>query len=129
MTTSAPIALRLLRVPTSVKGDPVVRRVGRAAIEDGRLILVRDDHVDGAAVREVRERDGAAVVQVGGADVRCDVDPTGDAAIQVHARSLVAGQARAPERGPRLRVLEEPRRWRRRSSTSRTSSSCCGRPR
>jgi hypothetical protein len=67
------------------EGDPVVGAVGIAAIQHRWLILVRDDHVDGAAIGEVGERHRAAVVQVRHADRLRHIHPPRDPAIEVDA--------------------------------------------
>ena len=48
-------------------------------------MLVRDDDVDGAVVREIGERDGTAVVLVSCTDGLGDVDPASGTPIQVDA--------------------------------------------
>ena len=85
----------------------MVAGVGPITIEQGGLVLVGDDDIHCAAVEQVAEGDGAAVVEVVHADAIRDVHPAGDAAIEIDARPLVARQARVAERGPRTGVLEE----------------------
>jgi hypothetical protein len=75
----APVAARA----DEPEGDPVVGAVGMVAIDHGRLVLVRDDHVDRAMIGEVSERHRAAVVQVRHADPRRHVDPPRDATIEI----------------------------------------------
>ena len=72
------------------------------------MILICDDDVDGAAIGEIGERDGASVILVGHADALRDIDPTGGAAVQVHARPFVPRQARVPEGRPTVSILEQP---------------------
>src|SRR6267154_2731729 len=64
--------------------DPVVGAVGIVVIKNSGLILVCDDHIHRAAIREVGERHRAAVVRVGYTDLLCNIHPSGDAAIDVH---------------------------------------------
>ena len=60
--------------PGQVEGNPVALRRDVVAVEQQRAALVGDDHIEHAAVAEVAERDGAAVVAIGDADHRRDVD-------------------------------------------------------
>ena len=49
------------------------------------LVLIGDDDVHGTPVREISKRDGPSIVLVGRTDGLRHIDPTGDAAIDVHA--------------------------------------------
>src|SRR6266404_6916162 len=87
--------------------DPVVGAVGIVAIQNGRLVLVCDNHIHRAAIQEVGERNRTTVIRIRYTDALRHINPPGDAAIDVHTCPLVAGQARIPERRPGRCVLEE----------------------
>ena len=65
--------------------DPVIRAVRIVTIEQSGLILIRDDHVHGAAVREIGHSHRASVVFVRRADRLRDINPTRDATIEIDA--------------------------------------------
>ena len=53
--------------------NPVPARADRVRIHEERATLIRDNHVEGAAVRQIRECDRAAVMRVARADVLRDL--------------------------------------------------------
>ena len=63
----------------------MIRAVGGIAVQQRRLILVRDDHVQRAAIRQVGERDGAPVIVVRYAHSLRDVDPAAEPTIEIDA--------------------------------------------
>src|SRR5689334_5010799 len=58
--------------------DPVVAGRDGVLIDQGRLVLIRDDDVEHAAVEQVGERDGTPIVRVRDADERSNVRPPGE---------------------------------------------------
>jgi hypothetical protein len=64
--------------------DPMIAAVGAVAIENRRLVLVRDDHVEHTAVRQIGECHGASVGDIGHADGLRDVGPAGETAEEIH---------------------------------------------
>ena len=73
--------------------DPVAARRDLVAIEQQRTALVGDDDVEHAAVRQVGERDRAAVVAIGDADHLRDVEEAAGAVVDPHLLLLIARQA------------------------------------
>src|SRR6185503_16111146 len=83
------------RAPVAASADetepnPVAAAVRVVAVQDRRLVLIGDDDILRAATGEVGDCHGAAVVEVIHAYVARDVDPAGDAAIEIDPRSLVS---------------------------------------
>src|SRR6266513_1620071 len=87
--------------------DAVIAGRHRVLVDQRRLPLVRHHHVEHAAVEQVDQRDGAAVVLVGHADLGGDVAPSCQAVVYEHTRSLVPRQAGGSDGRPGARVLEQ----------------------
>src|ERR1051325_8392071 len=86
--------------------NPVVARRTAGLVHERRLALVRHHDVEHTAIEQIRQGDGPAVVLVGHPYGGGDVDPSRQAAVHQHARSLVAGEAGSADRRPAERVLE-----------------------
>ncbi len=66
--TCAPMALRLLAAPSRFEFDPVIAGRHGVAIQQQRAAFVGDDRIEHAAISEIGQGDGAAVVDIGYAD-------------------------------------------------------------
>src|SRR5690348_3474149 len=75
----APVAAR----PNELQTDPVIAAVRIIAVEQSGLVLIRDDDVHGAAIRQVGERHGPSIQLVRHAYLPRYVRPAGDAPIEV----------------------------------------------
>src|SRR5688572_29830901 len=80
--------------------NPVTARLDGVAVNEQRSALVRDDDVEDAAIPQIRERDGAAVEGIPGADHLGDVGQAPGAIVDPHALPFVAGEAAAAHRRP-----------------------------
>ena len=65
------------RAALELEGNPVPPGLHAVLVEQERTTLVCHDHVEHAGVRQIRQRDGAAIVDVGRAD---DLRHLGEAA-------------------------------------------------
>src|SRR2546422_8283548 len=77
------------------------------AVQQRPALLVRDDDVERTTIEEIGDRDRAAVESVRDSCCLSDIDEAVAAAVDQHAGSLVAGEARVPDRRPVFRVLED----------------------
>ena len=93
------MALRLLPRPRARTGSSAVR-ARLVLVDQQRSALVRHDDIERAGVPQIRQRDGAAVIGVGGAHRLRDVGEVAEAVVDPDALALIAGEAAALHRRP-----------------------------
>src|SRR6267378_4193272 len=85
--------------------EPVAR--GALVLIDQRTsLLVRDHHVERTSIEQIRHGNRTAIQAIGDTGRLRDILKATAPAIEQHARALVPRKARAADRRPILRVLE-----------------------